>query len=190
MELTSPLLTRLICAGLVMALLAPPSAMAGTPNQDPTSVQQPEAPQSGSLAPDAGATSLTSQPQPAQPSRDQLPDSPDPLQSTTPGQSNTGQSNAAPSNPDQAQPSPVAPANPQQTPQGKTQQPAGAAAAEVESTTGDAAYKPAGAAIAPAKQKRRRMLLIKISALLGAGVAIGSVAALSSASPSRPPGSH
>ena len=185
MELTSPLLTRLICAGLVMALLAPPSAMAGTPNQDPTSVQQPEAPQSGSLAPDAGATSLTSEPQPAQPSRDQLPDSPDPLQSTT-----TGQSNTAPSNPDQAQPSPVAPSNPQQTPQGKTQQPAGAAAAEVESTTGEAAYKPAGAAIAPAKQKRRRMLLIKISALLGAGVAIGSVAALSSASPSRPPGSH
>ena len=185
MELTSPLLTRLICTGLAMALLAPPSAMAGTPTQDPTSVQQPEAPQNGSPAPDAGATSMTSEPQPAQPSRDQLPDSPDPLQSAT-----TGQSNTAPSNNDPVQPSPVAPSDPQQTPQSKTQQPAGAAAAEVESTTGDAAYKPAGAAIAPAKQKRRRMLLIKISALLGAGVAIGSVAALSSASPSRPPGSH
>jgi len=184
MELTSPPLTRLICAGLVMALLAPPSAMAGAPKQDPTTVQQPQAPQSGSPVPDAGATSLTSESEPAQSSRDQLPDSPDAVQSTSTGQS------SAPPNPDQAQPSSVAPSNPQQTPQSKTQQPAGTAAAEVESTTGDAAYKPAGAAIAPAKQKRRRMLLIKVGALLGAGVAIGSVAALSSASPSRPPGSH
>ncbi len=179
MEVTSPLLTRFICAGLVMALLTPPAAMAGAPKQnekqDPTSVQQPQAPQSDSPAPGAVTTSPTSESQPAQPSRDQLPESPDPVQSTTT---------------DQAQPSPAAPSAPQQSQQGKTQQPAGTAAAEVENTTGDAAYKPAGAAIAPAKQKRRRMLLIKVGALLGAGVAIGSVAALSSASPSRPPGSH
>ena len=179
MEVTSPLLTRFICAGLVMALLTPPAAMAGAPKQnekqDPTSVQQPQAPQSDSPAPGAVTTSPTSESQPAQPSRDQLPESPDPVQSTTT---------------DQAHPSPAAPSAPQQSQQGKTQQPAGTAAAEVENTTGDAAYKPAGAAIAPAKQKRRRMLLIKVGALLGAGVAIGSVAALSSASPSRPPGSH
>jgi hypothetical protein len=179
MEVTSPLLTRFICAGLVMALLTPPAAMAGAPKQnekqDQTSVQQPQAPQSDSPAPGAVTTSPTSESQPAQPSRDQLPESPDPVQSTTT---------------DQAQPPPAAPSAPQQSQQGKTQQPAGTAAAEVENTTGDAAYKPAGAAIAPAKQKRRRMLLIKVGALLGAGVAIGSVAALSSASPSRPPGSH
>jgi hypothetical protein len=179
MEVTSPLLTRFICAGLVMALLTPPAVMAGAPKQnekqDPTSVQQPQARQTDSPAPGAVTTSPTSESQPAQPSRDQLPESPDPVQSTTT---------------DQAQPPPAAPSAPQQSQQGKTQQPAGTAAAEVENTTGDAAYKPAGAAIAPAKQKRRRMLLIKVGALLGAGVAIGSVAALSSASPSRPPGSH
>jgi hypothetical protein len=84
----------------------------------------------------------------------------------------------------------AAPSNPQPPPQAKTQKPVGTAAAEVESTTGHAAFKPAGAAIAPAKQRRTRMMLIKIGALVGAGVAIGSVAALSSASPSRPPGSH
>ena len=185
MEVTSPLLARFICAGLVMALLTPPAAMAGAPKQnekqDPTSVQQPQAPQSNSPAPGAVTTSPTSESQPAQPRRDQLPENPDPVPSTTPGQSTTT---------DQAQPSPAAPTAPQQSQQGKTQQPAGTAAAEVENTTGDAAYKPAGAAIAPAKQKRRRMLLVKVGALLGAGVAIGSVAALSGASPSRPPGSH
>ena len=179
MEVTSPLLARFICAGLVMALLTPPAAMAGAPKQnekqDPTSVQQPQAPQSNSPAPGAVTTSPTSESQPAQPRRDQLPENPDPVPSTTS---------------DQAQPSPAAPTAPQRSQQGKTQQPAGTAAAEVENTTGDAAYKPAGAAIAPAKQKRRRMLLIKVGALLGAGVAIGSVAALSSASLSRPPGSH
>src|SRR5713226_9729139 len=149
MEVTSPLLARFICAGLVMALLTPPAAMAGAPKQnekqDPTSVQQPQAPQSNSPAPGAVTTSPTSESQPAQPRRDQLPENPDPVPSTTS---------------DQAQPSPAAPTAPQRSQQGKTQQPAGTAAAEVENTTGDAAYKPAGAAIAPAKQKRRRMLLI------------------------------
>ncbi|MGA8489398.1 MAG: hypothetical protein WB711_03185 [Terriglobales bacterium] len=71
-----------------------------------------------------------------------------------------------------------------------TQQPVGTAAAESVETTGVAASNPAGAAIAPAKQRRTRAILIKVGVLVGAGVAIGTVAALSSGSPSRPPGAR
>lgn len=66
------------------------------------------------------------------------------------------------------------------------QEPLGAAAARPVKTTGIAASKPAGVAIAPAKQRRARSMLIKVGAIVGAGVAIGVVVALSSASPSRP----
>jgi hypothetical protein len=74
--------------------------------------------------------------------------------------------------------------------QTQTREPVGTAAAEAPVTTGVAGSEPAGAAIAPAKQRRVRTLLIKVGALLGAGAAIGTVAALSSASPSRPPGTR
>jgi outer membrane biosynthesis protein TonB len=70
------------------------------------------------------------------------------------------------------------------------QQPKGAAAARVQPTTGTAASQPAGAAIAPAKQKRSRSFLIGLGVLAGAGIALGAVVALSSASPSKPPGSR
>jgi hypothetical protein len=72
----------------------------------------------------------------------------------------------------------------------QAQEPVGTAAAESVETTGVAASKPAGAAIAPAKQRRTRSLLIKVGALVGASVAVGTVVALSSASPSRPPGAR
>ncbi len=71
-----------------------------------------------------------------------------------------------------------------------TQPPQGAAAAHVQPATGTAASEPAGAAIAPAKQRRVRSYLIRLGAVAGAGIAVGTVFALSSASPSRPPGSH
>jgi hypothetical protein len=64
--------------------------------------------------------------------------------------------------------------------------PVGTAAAPYEKTTGVAASRPAGAAIAPAKQRRVRSFLIKLGVVVGAGVALGTVAALSHASPSRP----
>jgi hypothetical protein len=70
------------------------------------------------------------------------------------------------------------------------QQPQGAAAARVLHTTGAAAYQPAGAAIAPAKQRRSRSFLIRMGVLAAAGIAVGSVVALSSASSSKPPGSR
>jgi hypothetical protein len=70
--------------------------------------------------------------------------------------------------------------------QNGAQEPVGTAAAQYVKTTGVAASKPAGAAIAPAKQRRARSILIKVGAIVGAGVAVGTVAALASASPSRP----
>jgi hypothetical protein len=62
----------------------------------------------------------------------------------------------------------------------------GTAAAPSEPASGIAASRPAGAAIAPAKQKRSRSFVIKVGLLVGAAVAVGTVVALSSASPSRP----
>ena len=77
-------------------------------------------------------------------------------------------------------------------PQPKTgpAEPQGAATAEKVSTAGGAAAKPAGVAIAPAKQHRTRSLLIKVGALAAAGVAAGTVYALSRGTPSVPPGSN
>lgn len=70
------------------------------------------------------------------------------------------------------------------------QRPIGTAAAEAPRVSGVTAAQPAGAAIAPAKQKRVRTLVLKVGAILGAGAAIGTVVALSAATPSKPPGAH
>lgn len=74
--------------------------------------------------------------------------------------------------------------------QGTLQKPAGTAAAPAPTITGVTASKPAGAAYAPAKQRRVRVLLIKVGAIVAAGAAVGAVVALSAGSPSRPPGAH
>jgi hypothetical protein len=80
------------------------------------------------------------------------------------------------------------PAAPQ--PKSQPEEPQGAATAEKVSTAGGAAAKPAGVAIAPAKQHRTRSILIKVGALAAAGVAAGTVYALSRSTPSVPPGSN
>jgi cobalamin biosynthesis Mg chelatase CobN len=67
-----------------------------------------------------------------------------------------------------------------------SQKPLGTAAAPYEKTTGVAGSRPAGAVIAPAKQKRARSIFIRVSVIVGAAVAVGTVAALSRSSPSRP----
>ena len=72
----------------------------------------------------------------------------------------------------------------------KLQRPVGTAAAEAPKVNGVTAAQPAGAAIAPAKQHRVRTLVLKVGAILGAGAAVGTVLALSAATPSRPPGAH
>jgi hypothetical protein len=64
--------------------------------------------------------------------------------------------------------------------------PVGTAAAPAEPVNGVAATRPVGAAIAPAKQRCARVILIRMSIVIGAAVAVGTVVALTRASPSRP----
>jgi hypothetical protein len=71
----------------------------------------------------------------------------------------------------------------QQTP---PQKPVGTAAAPDEKPVGVAASRPAGAVIAPAKQKRARIFLIRTAIIVGGAVAVGTVIGLSKGSPSRP----
>ncbi len=88
----------------------------------------------------------------------------------------------------EAQPEPAQPAP--QPPPTQAQKPVGTAAAETTTTTGFAVSRPAGAALAPAKQKRVRTILISVGAVVGAAVALGTVAALSKGTPSKPPGAQ
>lgn len=99
-----------------------------------------------------------------------LPDAPSPANQQSVGQN--GQSGSSQSGTDQEQ--------------NGAANPLGTAAAPYEKPEGVAASRPAGAAIAPAKQRRARAIFISIGAVVGAGIAIGTVAALSHASPSRP----
>ena len=127
----------------------------------------------------------------AQQSVQEVPSQP-PAQNSQPAQSSQPAQTAPPAKQDTSpelnttQTGSQAPSNtPSQT---APQQPVGAAAAQIGRTTGGAASKPAGAALAPAKQRRTRSLVLKLGLLAGAGIAVGTVAALSHASPSRPPG--
>ena len=69
---------------------------------------------------------------------------------------------------------------------GKAVPAVGTAAAPYEKASGVTASRPAGAVIAPAKQRRVRRIFIRVSILAAAGAALGAVALLSHASPSRP----
>ena len=66
--------------------------------------------------------------------------------------------------------------------------PSGAAGAKAPTVRGAPASRTVGAAIAPAKQRQRRSLLIKVGLVAGACIAVGSAFALSKSSPSKPPG--
>jgi hypothetical protein len=81
-------------------------------------------------------------------------------------------------------------ASPEAQAQSTPQKPVGTAAAEAPNATGVAASQPAGVAIAPAKQHRVRTIVLRTGAIIGAGVAVGSVVALTAATPSKPPGAH
>jgi hypothetical protein len=86
--------------------------------------------------------------------------------------------------PSQAQSQTAQPDSEQQ--QSTPPKPVGTAAAPYEKTTGVAASRPAGAVIAPAKQKRARIILIRVALVAGAAVSVGTVVALSKGSPSKP----
>lgn len=72
----------------------------------------------------------------------------------------------------------------------KPQRPVGTAAAEAPKVNGVTAAQPSGVAIAPAKQRRVRTIVLRVGAMVGAGVAIGTVIALTAGTPSKPPGAH
>lgn len=97
-------------------------------------------------------------------------------------QSNTADHSAGNSLPEAPEPQAT------QTTQQPTQAPSGAAGAKTAPVHGAPAAQPVGAAVAPAKQHGHRSLLIKAGLLAGAGIAIGTVIALSARSPNRPPG--
>jgi hypothetical protein len=82
------------------------------------------------------------------------------------------------------------PQAPEPQPLATPQKPVGTAAAETPNASGVAASQPAGVAIAPAKQRRVRTIVLRVGALVGAGVAIGTVVALTRATPPKPPGAH
>lgn len=107
-----------------------------------------------------------------------------PLQ-PVPAQSQPTTDNAAPQAPESStEPLPASP-----TPQPRSeqfQQPLGAATAEGVTTVGGAASRPAGMAIAPDKQKDRHSLLIKVGLIAAAGIAVGTVAALSKGTSAKP----
>ena len=116
---------------------------------------------------------------------EELPDSPGALwaKSQTSAQQNPG---AQPINPQSEPPA----ADKNRNNHEKLQRPVGTAAAEAPKVSGITAAQPAGAAIAPAKQRRVRIIVLKVGAILGAGAAVGTVIALSAATPSKPPGAR
>jgi len=83
------------------------------------------------------------------------------------------------------QQAPTAQQSPQQNQQ-NSNEPVGTAAAPVVTPEGAPASRPAGAAIAPIKQRRTRSFAIRMALVVGAAVAIGTVAGTTLASPSRP----
>ena len=143
----------------------------------------------------AAAAPQQDQSPPAPPQHDQS----QPAPQQAPAQNQPPAANPGTAVPNPAQPPlrpveklPEAPSATQQqnppAPNASPQAPAGAAAAQNGVTAGGAASRPAGNAIAPAKQRQVRSLLIKLGAIAGAGIAVGTVVALSKGTGSKPPG--
>jgi cytoskeletal protein RodZ len=181
MQSLNQLIARLLIVVVALALTGAPQmvlAQSQPPNQQPTPEDQgvpSVAYPAQNQAPTPGATEDPSKGplEPIPPStQPQLPENPAPQPQVT----------GTPQAPPVA--SPNAPAAAQNPPS----QPVGTATAESAPTAGGAASKPAGTAIAPAKQRQVRSLLIKMGAVAGAAVALGTVFALSKGTPSVPPG--
>ena len=184
MESRFTTITRTALAlALATALTGVPSALAqqtqpaASPSVSPTPVPQTDqsAPQQPTQTPVPGNTQVDPTQGPLEPvAPAPLPDSPS---SSQPPQQQPTTVQIAPASNAPAVPSGHRPIDPQ-----------GAATAETAPTLGGAASKPAGAAIAPAKQRQMRSFLIKLGAIAGAGVALGTVYALTRGTSSTPPG--
>jgi hypothetical protein len=170
MRISSRWARRQIACGLVMLMAVSFADAAPAPQQEQGSSQEP---QSAPAVEDQAHNndgqakkpdSNTTQPEQA------IPDSPNPARPQA--DDSNGQPGTPQSGPGQEQ--------------SNAPKPVGTAAAPYEKTTGVAASRPAGAVIAPAKQRRARIFLIRFAVVAGAAVAIGTVVALSHGSPSRP----
>jgi hypothetical protein len=125
----------------------------------------------------------------------ELPDSPgivlSKLNSPFPQQSSNGQQSGMPPQSTASQESqPAQSSIVQQAPPPAPQKPVGTATAGTPDASGIAASQPAGVAMAPAKQRRVRTIVLRTGAIIGAGVAVGAVIALTEGTSSRPPGAH
>lgn len=114
----------------------------------------------------------------------QTPAQEQPTQNTTQPPIELPENPGAKAQPSTATPTATPPSAPSQP-----SQPSGTAVAPAVQVSGTAASKPAGVAIAPPKQRRVRTWLIRFGFIAGAGAALGTVAALSAASPGRVPNS-
>ncbi len=166
--------TSIVLASVLVCLLVDPSfalALSAEENAQAQQESQDSTPQSSPLSaekpatPESGASTTRSV--------EELPDSPSAMSSS--GRGRSQDSTNQDGGPTQC------------LPVGQ-QKPVGTAAAEAPSVRGTGASKPAGFAIAPGKQRQSRSFLIKVGAVIGAGAALGTVMALSMASPSKPPG--
>jgi hypothetical protein len=151
---------------------ANPSAMIDTQNQPASSVASSTAEVASSELPDSPGTAWGQSQDASTPQNSSS-------QSATPSSPQTENSQAA-SAPDQTQKDQTQ----------KPQRPVGTAAAEAPKVNGVTAAQPSGVAIAPAKQRRVRTIVLKVGAMVGAGVAVGTVIALTAGTPSKPPGAH
>jgi hypothetical protein len=170
MRISSVWLRRQIAGGLVLFLLVPLAEAAATPPPQAPSGQQPQSASSGKDQPPDPSSQAEKPAADGSRSGGAYPDNPDPVPSQVANQG--GQ--------------PATPRSGSEQQQSDSQKPKGTAAAPFEKTTGVTASRPAGAAIAPAKQRRARSFLIRVGVVVAAGVAVGTVVALSHGSPSRP----
>lgn len=150
--------SRLIAAALVLLVAAQMSEAAALPIQEPQTA--PAQPATSGAAPRADTQVARNA---------DLPESPVPAQ-----QQNTAQPGAEPAS------------SSSQDAQQDAQKPVGTAAGPSTRPVGVAGSRPSGAAIAPAKQRRVKAIVIRVSLIVAGAAAVGAVVGLSKASPSRP----
>lgn len=144
--------------------------LCGVPQYAQASPQQVSPPQNGQQNPPQGTTV-----NPAQ----------GPLV-PVPAPNENGAQNPSPPTENPGQQLPATPAPQTNSEQPQIQEPLGAATAEGVPTVGGAASRPAGEALAPAKQKQRRSLLLKMGLIAATGIAVGTVYALSKGTSAKP----
>ncbi|HVN92130.1 MAG TPA: hypothetical protein VMT38_00465 [Terracidiphilus sp.] len=172
MRITGCLRERLIGSCLILMLAAPTAKAATTPSRGLTPAEQDQSSPAGG-AQNAEADNGSRNPVVKSTEPDEtLPDAPEPEIAQSSGNGSDPQSQ-------NSQPG-------QNQQQNNAQQPVGTAAAPAVKGTGVSGSQVSGAAIAPAKQKRVHIFVIRVAIVAAVCVALGSVVALTHATPSQP----